>query len=486
MIGYFPTPYQDELLYSQLARYFSKSGYLAYTFAAQNLYSNKLTKPSIEFLNELSSEALQIITQITPIETIVEKHTMFPYYARFLNKERRNKAFAAMVNMKDEYYNLLCIPKSKNCTIRHLRYCPVCASEDRATFGETFWHRAHQLIGVNICPSHLCQLNNTDIEISSKPSPSLITAEETIPYSEKPMLSDNIIECRVAQYVAKVFSYDVDFAADVPIGSFLHSKMEGTKYLSQRGEQRNMSLLYADFCKYYNSLPSNQFNQQWQLQKVLSNHRHNTYEICLLAMLLNVSGNELISLKLPTKSQQQFFDEQIITLHRQGLNYQQIANRLNASYNVVKAIGEGLYGTYHYYSANPQKGGSKKFDWQQVDAELLPKVQKIIDDIQSNTTSRPQKITVGTVERLLKLPKKKLKNCPKCRAEIMKHFESQEIYWARVVVWAAKKIISEGQTLTYTRIYNFTNLRKKNLTACKPYIGLYAPSDLSAQISSLI
>ncbi len=30
MIAYFPTAYPDELLYSQLARYYTKSGYMAY------------------------------------------------------------------------------------------------------------------------------------------------------------------------------------------------------------------------------------------------------------------------------------------------------------------------------------------------------------------------------------------------------------------------------------------------------------------------
>ena len=35
MISYFPTAYPDELLYSQLARYYAKSGYMAYTYAAE-------------------------------------------------------------------------------------------------------------------------------------------------------------------------------------------------------------------------------------------------------------------------------------------------------------------------------------------------------------------------------------------------------------------------------------------------------------------
>ena len=49
MITYFPSIYPDELLYSLLARYYAKSGYLAYTYAAQDLFVKKTVKPDIEF-----------------------------------------------------------------------------------------------------------------------------------------------------------------------------------------------------------------------------------------------------------------------------------------------------------------------------------------------------------------------------------------------------------------------------------------------------
>ena len=45
MITFFPNFYPDELVYSLLSRYYSKSGYSAYIFAAEDLYENKLVKP---------------------------------------------------------------------------------------------------------------------------------------------------------------------------------------------------------------------------------------------------------------------------------------------------------------------------------------------------------------------------------------------------------------------------------------------------------
>ena len=177
MISFFPDIYPDELIYSTLSRYYAKSGYTAYIFAAEDLYEKRTVKPDIEFLNPLTKNAFDIITQNISWESVIKKHTMFSYYARFLNRERRNKAYETLVNMSGSVYNILAIPKTKE--NRYLRYCPVCANEDREKYGETYWHRIHQMIGVNVCPIHGCYLVNSDVPISSRASPKLVTAEES-------------------------------------------------------------------------------------------------------------------------------------------------------------------------------------------------------------------------------------------------------------------------------------------------------------------
>ena len=40
---------------------------------------------------------------------------------------------------------------------------------------------------------------------------------------------------------------------------FLYDNLEGTKYVSARGEQRHMSLLQSDFNDYYSELRENSF-----------------------------------------------------------------------------------------------------------------------------------------------------------------------------------------------------------------------------------
>ena len=59
-------------------------------------------------------------------------------------------------------------------------------------------------------------------------------------------------------------------------------------------------------------------------------------------MFLHISPAELIRLKLPAKSKQQLFDEEVYKLRKQGLNYSAISKRLHTSYNTVRSVGESM------------------------------------------------------------------------------------------------------------------------------------------------
>jgi len=201
-------------------------------------------------------------------------------------------------------------------------------------------------------------------------------------------------------------------------------------------------------------------------------------------MFLNITPAELTNMELPEKSQAAMFDETIHNLHMQGLNYQQIADKMDASYDVVKAIGEKLYGTYHYPSPTPMPVVSKKKDWSRIDQQRLPAVRETISKLKN--TDRPQKITVGLVERCLELPKSGLRQCPLCLAEIQKHAESQEEYWSREILWAVKTIVTDGQPLNVTRIKRLTNLRNKNLMNCLPYLQELTKSEKNPDADSVL
>lgn len=151
---------------------------------------------------------------------------------------------------------------------------------------------------------------------------------------------------------------------------------------------------------------------------------------------------------------------------------------MGASYDTVKAIGNGLYQKYHHCLSEPQKGGPKSRDWNSVDAATLPLVQTLIRRCNQDSTQRPVKITVGMVERRLGLPIKGLKNCRQCLAEIAKYAETQEEHWARVVAWAVDRLQCGGSRLTLSKVLKLTNIRKRDFESCLPYLCKYADKEV--------
>ena len=338
MISFFPAPYPDELVYSWFARYGMRTGYTNYRAIAEDLFISNTAKPNLEFIIELNPEAYKVVTRYKSFEAIIKQHTMFPYYVRFLPKERRVKAYKLLLKMDKGYNDALYSRKYKTQCRQSLRYCPMCVDEDRNKYGETYWHRIHQLDHIDICPVHGCVLLNTSVDITSRPSPSLIHTEEVVPKQTEEVMFGTDLEFKLAQYTAQVFQADVNLKSDVKIGQFLHSRIEYTKYLSTRGEHRYTNLLFKDLQEFYKGLPNLAIKEEWQLGKMFSNYQFHTYDICYLTFFLNVPVSDLVRMALPKKSQVEKFDEEILKLHEQGLNYRQISNIVGASYDYCKLV----------------------------------------------------------------------------------------------------------------------------------------------------
>ncbi len=77
-------------------------------------------------------------------------------------------------------YRIAGISTSNTGRLKYLRYCPSCVLEDRRLFGECYWHRIHQIFGVEVCEEHSLFLQNSTVNIRSQASRELITAEKAV------------------------------------------------------------------------------------------------------------------------------------------------------------------------------------------------------------------------------------------------------------------------------------------------------------------
>ncbi len=483
MISYFPSIYEDELVYSILARYYQKTGYVSYRDVAEDLYKNPSTRPDTEFVNPLTSDAVSMLCRKKPMEQIVLEHTMFPYYARFLPLERKQEAFSWMVEMKGKCSDIVPMRVTKGKT-RYLRYCPLCVKEHREQYGETYWTRVHQITDIRICVKHNVFLHDSSVEMTGNISPNLISAEMVVPEDDEVQVDMSEKEYEISKFIQDIFLYSFDFTNTTPMGKFLHGKLAGTKYLSKRGGAKHITELFNDVTDFYSDLGLCRIEKFWHLEQIFTGLRYYLSDIALLAYYLEISIDELMNPVMKVDDLTKQFDMQIAELHAQGLNYMQIAKRLNASYDVVKAIGLGHYNQY-YYERRKKKERTTFLDWETMDNELQADVRKAVEDIYGVGNARPKRVTVHNVATVLNIPNTRLKQLPKCVAIIKEKEESYERYFAREVVWAVKIIMGESKQLNYTAISKLTNLRRKHFDACKPYLDEFTDEELAERIRQL-
>jgi len=151
---FFPVPYEDEVLYSVLARYHVRSGNTSYKATMKDLFGST----SVTAVMDLPSNIQNLVNNM-PLnsryteEYLIKSHTLFPFYSAFLPPERAEQVFESMKGENGgSIYSRTGIMASSIVLNQYFKFCPVCAKEDKLQYGELYWHRVHQIPGVLVCP----------------------------------------------------------------------------------------------------------------------------------------------------------------------------------------------------------------------------------------------------------------------------------------------------------------------------------------------
>ena len=458
MLGLFPKLYPDELIYSVLARYYVRSGYSNYVFAAEDLFQNRYVRPSFEYVSPLNDEVINYLREIDNMQNVLLRHTMFPYHCHFLSMGRKNKAMQALINMDSNYRNYILFPRRTE--IPSMRYCPLCAADERKNYGETYWHRLHQIYELPVCPVHKCFLMNTDYKLSGKLPPNLISAEIVIPLSENIILCDNEKLLLLARYIKEIFDLPIKMDSDFAASDLFKRRTEKRCYRTPRGEVCRITSLYNDFAEYYKGIIDD-IPDQWKIHKLLIGQRFDFWEIVLLGFFLGIESSKLQEESDTTKFQYEVFDNQIGELHNGGLSYPQIAKRMGLSIHTIKNAAYLKTKKTKPRQKRGGKPGRRPIDWPRMDEDMLPKVVETISELKSS--DKPQRITLGGVASIVGLKSKQIDKLPLCKAEIMRNCQSQEVYWAQKVLWAWGELSKEGRIISIKQMRLKTNMSTEQI-----------------------
>ena len=444
MISYFPAIYPDELVYSWFCRYYVHSGFFSSKSAMQELYCKRSDNPSKEFIGNLNSGAMEQIAKMYPLDKLVLEHTMYPQYARFIPLEQKKTALYRLGHDNCDAHHLFCVlPRSEG--EHYLRFCPLCVNEDRETYGETYWHRKHQIRNMSICTKHCCRLVKSSVPAKSEQSFTFFPAEHYTSCSEA-IFEENQLAIQFASYLESAFDAPMDFENDTPISSVLYDGMSRTEYLKPSGRSRYTKRLAVDLNEFYQGLGVCSIASMYQVQKVLLGSRCDFSVVCQLAFFL---GMELEQITAPLLTVEQIQQEQ----------------------------------SSHYMR------GSAPVDWELLDAETAPIFKEIargIHDGTANENGRPERVSERLVYRELNLLGHQLENLPRCKAIFEKYTEPYPESWARKIIWAYQKLKEAGEPFYWSDIRKLSGVKKKNFHLTIPYLQRHTDTETSNQIITLV
>src|SRR5215213_2460951 len=156
MIGYFPTPYPDELLYSVCARHQDRAQYQNKLWVGLELFGEVKAGAAVDLPCHLNFliENLPRGHRWT-VERLIDEHTLFPYFRPFLSPQRVNRVNESMRGSGSLIAKIASGSAATSIRLANrLRYCPKCSDEDTKLQRELYWHRLHQVPGVEVCPVH--------------------------------------------------------------------------------------------------------------------------------------------------------------------------------------------------------------------------------------------------------------------------------------------------------------------------------------------
>ncbi|MGP3783400.1 TnsD family transposase [Paenibacillus sp. 1A_MP2] len=213
MLPFFTDPYPNELIYSAIARYHFYSGNIDYKDTLEEVFQSRSVIPSVEIGSHFHALVQQMGNHYS-VEKLLAKHTIYPFYAPFLSKQRQQEIMQDVQGDGKGLYTRLGMVSGGICKKDGLYYCSQCAQADIDKYGEPYIHREHQLQGINLCAHHDLQLKKYPDDFTEQSRIKFIRFEaKRMDFSileEVKSLDNTDIQVKLAKMAYRLLNIDIN------------------------------------------------------------------------------------------------------------------------------------------------------------------------------------------------------------------------------------------------------------------------------------
>lgn len=299
-----PVGYPDELWYSRLTRYHRRSGNQYNSATVHELgipYVNANRKVSLYGTGYIMSQYYEKRNDEEGFWSAVSNNTLEPFLLRFYPVKKRL-----------EYYELSrSAGRKKKISMINtsnqsapLRYCPLCFKEDIENYGESYWHRIHQIPAVTVCPKHLCRIFNAKTGIENISTNRFCCADEDTCQDLTPVPANDAPEVPVIRYIQKILespfnafeetSIDVIVEALLAQGYLKLSSQTGLYFVRGNTLKKEIVDKYGVYAKTF--FPGREHSAQLY-NMIINRHCCTAEKFCLLISYLKIPADALFQTK---------------------------------------------------------------------------------------------------------------------------------------------------------------------------------------------
>lgn len=490
MITFFPTPYPDELLFSVISRYHIRSGNNNAKATLRDLFNSTTVTAVVELpsnINTLISN-LPVGTTFNP-EELIYNHTMFPYFTAFITEARAKRIYDYMLSDNgSKIYAELGLSNSYIKLNTYIRFCPECVEEDLKLYGETYWHRIHQVAGLNFCIKHKKILYNSTVAVRLKNRQEYVNAmmEICINHEEKDFKSVEIVRIDNTRDDISHISEDLknkSLTIGRDIDYLLNNKVQFKElnyfrefYIDRLVENELASgrnSIYQDellpkFKNFWGETLLENLNCNFDMDKrhnwvstITRKHRKGFHPIqhILFMKFLDINIEDIFySKEIFEVKRKNYIPKSEDEIKEKRNRWLELINMYpNESKSFIRYKDRSVYTWLHKYDTEwlnknspSRKIGNRKdqlIDWNKRDEEILALVKAEVDEIKMSE-DKPERITVTLISKKINkvtLLQRHMERLPKTKEFLHYNIESLEEFQLRRVKWAIKELDKEGE-----------------------------------------
>ncbi|WDH83376.1 TnsD family Tn7-like transposition protein [Paenibacillus urinalis] len=476
MMNFLPILYEDEVLYSVVARYKRMCGMISKTALIRDVFGGKTAFKSTLFPQHLNKliENLPCNSKIE-VHELIRNHTPINFYTAFLSNQHSKTVVDGMIKGKGTGIEALVgIAGSKVKLNDYLKVCPKCLIEDNEHLGESYWRRSHQIVGALFCLKHEVPLVNSKVGCSDN-IVDFICADEDVCDLENILITNYSEEIKRLnlKYLRNVF-YLLNVNEERKDLSFINNyyidRLREKNLASKSGNLYIKDLVTA-FVNYYpieylNLMQSaiDITNETNWLRLFVRNNNKNRSPLrhLLLSEFLGLEVADLFNCsstvgRIPSKSNRKPIYE---LSERRSKWIKLIQDNQGATRAELKVIGKGLHtwiiahDRIWYEEVTPEirKRENKKavIDWNQRDEECLRLAKEAVKTLLNND-GKPIRIVPASIRRAAGVKRWFLhKKLSKTWEYLLAVTEDINSYRIRKIKWAIAELMEkQGKATVY-------------------------------------